>query len=79
MITHLAVNGLNLEIEYIDITSNGINNLGFEKLNENLQFNKIVIEEEKEYGEDVELIPFGDMFDLINHRMQFIMNNNKFM
>lgn len=54
----------NQEIEYIDISSNGINNLGFEKLNEKYQFNKIIIEEEKEYGEDIEIKTLGEVCEI---------------
>jgi type I restriction-modification system DNA methylase subunit len=60
----------NQEIEYININSNGIENLGFEKLNENLQFNITKIEEEKTYGDDVELIEFGKIFKLIKGSIQ---------
>ena len=60
----------NQEIEYIDINSNGVDNLGFEKLNENLQFNLNIIEEEKDYGDDIEIINFGDMFNLIKGTIQ---------
>ena len=60
----------NQEIEYIDIQSNCINKLGFEKLNENLQFNKIIIEEEKIYRDDVDIIEFEDIFNLIKGNIQ---------
>ena len=60
----------NQEIEYFDINSNGIDNLGFEKLNENYQFNLSIVEEEKEYGDDIEIIKFGDMFNLIKGTIQ---------
>jgi len=60
----------NQEIEYIDISSNGVNNLGFEKLNENLQFNLNIVEEDDDYGDDVEIIKFGDMFKLIKGTIQ---------
>ena len=60
----------NQEIEYIDIHLNGIDNLGFEKLNENLQFNITKIEEEKTYGADIQIIEFGNMFNLIKGSLQ---------
>jgi type I restriction-modification system DNA methylase subunit len=60
----------NQEIEYIDIQSNGIDNLGFEKLNENLQFNITKVEEEKTYGDDIKVIEFGKMFNLIKGTLQ---------
>ena len=58
------------EIEYINIHSNGIDNLGFEKINENIQFNITKIEEEKTYGDDVKLIEFGQIFELIKGSIQ---------
>jgi len=55
----------NQEIEYFDINSNGVDNLGFEKLNENLQFNLNIVEEEKEYGEDIEIKTLGEICEII--------------
>jgi len=55
----------NQEIEYFDINSNGIDNLGFEKLNENYQFNLSIEEEEKEYGEDIEIKTIGEVCEII--------------
>ena len=60
----------NQDIEYIDVNSNGINHLGFEKLNENYQFNKIIEEEEIQYSDDIEVIKFGEMFELIKGTIQ---------
>jgi type I restriction-modification system DNA methylase subunit len=60
----------NHEVEYIDIHSTGITNLGFNKLNENLSFNNEIIEEEHKYRDDIEIIKFGDMFDLIKGSIQ---------
>ena len=60
----------NEKIEYIDIQPNGIDNLGFEKLNENLQFNITKVEEEKIYGDGIQVIEFGNMFKLIKGTLQ---------
>jgi len=60
----------NHEVEYIDIHSTGITNLGFNKLNENLSFNNEIIEEEHKYRDDIEIIKFGDMFNLIKGSIQ---------
>ena len=60
----------NQDIEYIDVNSNGINHLGFEKLNENYQFTKIIEEEEIQYEDDIEIIKFGEMFELIKGTIQ---------
>lgn len=60
----------NQDIEYIDVNSNGINHLGFEKLNENYQFTKIIEEEEIKYSDDIEIIKFGEMFELIKGTIQ---------
>jgi type I restriction-modification system DNA methylase subunit len=54
-------NNYNQEIEYINIHSNGVDNLGFEKLNEYLQFNITKIEEEKTYDDDVEIKTLGEI------------------
>jgi type I restriction enzyme S subunit len=60
----------NQEIEYIDITETGINNLGFEKLNDKYVFNITIIEEEIQYSDDIEAIKFGEMFKLIKGTIQ---------
>jgi len=60
----------NQEIEYIDITETGINNLGFEKLNDKYQFNITIIEEDVKYSDDIEIIKFGEMFKLIKGTIQ---------
>jgi len=54
----------NQEIEYIEININGVNNLGFEKLNKNLYFNKNIIDEEK-YNEDIEIKKLGEICEII--------------
>jgi type I restriction-modification system DNA methylase subunit len=54
----------NQEIEYFDINSNGIDNLGFEKLNKNYQFNLSIVEEEKEYGDDIEIKTLGEVCEI---------------
>ena len=54
----------NHEVEYIDIHSTGITNLGFNKLNENLSFNNEIIEEEHKYRDDIEIKTLGEIFDL---------------
>jgi type I restriction enzyme S subunit len=65
----------NKEIEYFDINSNGVDNLGFEKLNENLQFNLNIVEEEKEYGEDIEIKTLGEICE-INYGTRITKKNN---
>jgi len=65
----------NQEIEYFDINSNGVDNLGFEKLNENLQFNLNIVEEEKEYGEDIEIKTLGEICE-INYGTRITKKNN---
>ena len=54
----------NQDIEYIDVNSNGINHLGFEKLNENYQFTKIIEEEEIKYSDDIEIKTLGEVLKL---------------
>jgi len=54
----------NHEVEYIDIHSTGITNLGFNKLNENLSFNNEIIEEEHKYRDDIEIKTLGELFIL---------------
>jgi len=65
----------NQEIEYFDINSNGVDNLGFEKLNENLQFNLNIVEEEKEYGKDIEIKTLGEICE-INYGTRITKKNN---
>ena len=54
----------NQDIEYIDVNSNGINHLGFEKLNENYQFTKIIEEEEIKYSDDIEIKTLGEVCEI---------------
>jgi len=54
----------NQDIEYIDVNSNGINHLGFEKLNENYQFTKIIEEEEIQYSDDIEIKTLGEVCEI---------------
>lgn len=56
----------NQDIEYIDVNSNGINHLGFEKLNENYQFTKIIEEEEIKYSDDIEIKTLGEICEIQN-------------
>jgi type I restriction enzyme S subunit len=65
----------NQEIEYIDIHSNGVDNLGFEKLNEYLQFNITKIEEEKTYDNDIEIKTIGEVCD-IDYGTRIVKSNN---
>jgi len=51
----------NQEVEFVEINSNGINSLGFEKLNNTYQFNISKKEETINYNKDIELKTLGEI------------------
>jgi type I restriction enzyme S subunit len=68
----------NQDIEYIDVNSNGINHLGFEKLNENYQFTKIIEEEEIKYSDDIEIKTLGEICEIIKgNKIKSKLGNDK--
>jgi type I restriction enzyme S subunit len=54
----------NQEVEFIEINSNGINSLGFEKLNSTFQFNISKKEEIINYNKDIEIKTLGEICDI---------------
>ena len=53
----------NQEVEFLEINSNGINPLGFEKLNSTFQFNISKKEEIINYNKDIEIKTLGEIFN----------------
>lgn len=51
----------NQEVEFVEINSNGINSLGFEKLNSTFQFNISKKEEIINYNKDIEIKTLGEV------------------